>query len=643
MFSINVFIIIASDNMDKTVKSLLRLSLTFRNIKFLPNHATSERLMKTTAVCYINNRESQEYTATDSAYRTPDQLIRNIQYSKNSNDVLALIANHYRTMNVQHVRTAADFLLNYYKHDYDAIEKIRNTKEFSLLCEALKRNIRSLSTSETIEMLKFLSFFKVPSNSVVFNMLLVIVKDLINRLSMWDLIFLHFLLGQIQETPLIQGIKIALPIVFDINVPTKLDRQNVNELASSLRFLCTTAKNSKTIEFLLDNVKNKPLNVKAAIDLYIALYSLEYLPEKYIPLLTSSQNIIAKELKKPTIGTIANLLHLMLDKRTERQPVFYHEGVIDACAAAVITNGMSFVQGARILCILNYLHHTHIQLLDYLATKCFEDPNLLTTCAPKMVESFVQGLSMADYKPIFWENIQSAIISSRIFERIEKMDCDLTRFAVNLLCLDCFLPELLDKIFRPSNGELKVNKDIVLLYQAVRALYPMYGGQWFSIDLSNSEGIHYHKSWFIMQDTLEQALGGRQYVLTAMRTKLGHFIDHAIVMRKGGYPVAVNTLSETCSGTTNTLLNQCIEDIQIPLGSQVILILYLSGGAYSTNTSNLHGGWSLMIRSIEAWSGHKVVIVRSQLWKDLPAQERIPYIMQAIKLKCDNETSLAHG
>jgi len=71
----------------------------------------------------------------------------------------------------------------------------------------------------------------------------------------------------------------------------------------------------------------------------------------------------------------------------------------------------------------------------------------------------------------------------------------------------------------------------------------------------------------------------------------------------------------------------------------------MPASCYAINCQRLRSVPSLTLRTLEAL-GHYVVPVSLQQWVNLPDYEKIPYLMQNIKIKCEsfdsNEASIVH-
>lgn len=202
---------------------------------------------------------------------------------------------------------------------------------------------------------------------------------------------------------------------------------------------------------------------------------------------------------------------------------------MDACVNSALSSNINFTSGIRLLKLLNDLNYAHIPFLEYLAAKCFQEPNLLKEASYFKVSIFLEGLNNADYKPVFWDIIRDAIFASEMEYKFFRKS--MIKFALLLTALDCYNPNLLKKIFS-ENIKIRTDKrkniyakEILLLYQSVKTLYPTYDGPLPSQDiLEYAINISPTLPKYSIKAALELALGGPQYICNNLRTKLGHHI-----------------------------------------------------------------------------------------------------------------------
>jgi len=203
------------------------------------------------------------------------------------------------------------------KHVKD-VENIRKHKGFIYLCEMLNSHIRIMKTYDIIECLKVFIYFKVPTDSLLVQSLLQMIRTTVNDLSLQDIIFIIFLLKKMDSTPLRDALLIALPLVFETQLPTKLDSDNTSILTSSLRFIIeSNINNSKIQSIILESLwkHRNNLDTKLASSVFNSLCYVSNLSPIAFEILHSTQKILtinAKELHIQQIIQILNKLEFVI-------------------------------------------------------------------------------------------------------------------------------------------------------------------------------------------------------------------------------------------------------------------------------------------------------------------------------------------
>lgn len=210
---------------------------------------------------------------------------------------------------------------------------------------------------------------------------------------------------------------------------------------------------------------------------------------------------------------------------------------MDALVNSALSAEIYFANSIYLLKLLNELNYVHIPFLEYLAAKCFEQPDLLKDASYFRISTFLKGLINADYKPVFWDVIRDAILASKVENKVYNKS--MIKFALHLIALDCYSPSLISKAFsqiiqtNEPIEDIRV-RELLLLYQSVKTLYPMYSGPWPSQSILK-HAINIHKTLLSpilptvsLKTALELALGGPQYVHNDLRTKLGHYIGKLV-------------------------------------------------------------------------------------------------------------------
>lgn len=629
--------------MDRTLKRLFRLYPVARNWAILSNYVTPLHSMQSMLrTCSLTDYRqmtdfTQSLTKSDKSYDTklPHNVIK----------VLDIAAQKSMDMSVQEAVNKMSTLFHLFKDTKDCgkdyLWKVTRHIGFISLCDVLNRNVRVMNNNEVIEALKILTYFNFVGDSILIQSLLQMIRVNINEMSLQDIMFTVYLLKKMDSTPLRDALLIALPLVLEINLSTKIQSDDINMLNRLMRFVIDNIKNQEAhnilFKLLLKNKNN--MTVKIAWSTFLSLCKTSYLPPIAFDVLNNVQWILitnAKGLGVPKIINILENLEFVVTKNKTHGYKFYNEALVDALVNSALSSDIHYYSGIDLLKMLNNLNYAHIPLLEYLAAKCFEQPDLLKNASYKKLYNFLEGFINADYKPVFWDTIRDAILANEA-ENNRSTGSSICRFALYLTALDCYSPSLLNKVFsydvkynEKGNREF-IAKEMLLLYQSIKTLYPMYEGPWPSQEtleyITNLDPV---PPAYSLRAALELALGGPFYVHNNLRTKLGHHIDHVVIMRKGGYPIAINKIA---SDKTNV---NYVEDIETPSESQIILIFNLPDTAYAINSQRLKSTWSLRIKSAEALMNCNTVAIHSSSWMKLPEYERVPYLMQAIKLKCED-------
>ncbi|XP_015109298.1 uncharacterized protein LOC107036077 [Diachasma alloeum] len=639
--------------MSTNMRSVLKVSIALRNLCSTSNRALSLRLLHSSSG--LEARFNRPVLASDPGRfqralddieqpehpRTIAQQLRDCQLPE---EVLLLINKESsRLTGHQALKFLASLFGMAKKSPSEALaDQIRQKKEFATLCDILKKHIRQLTPTQAIEALKHLIYFHVPSTTVIINMLLQMVRTSVNQLSLDELVFLSFLLKKCQTTPLIEALGIALPMIFETQVMTQLDRENLESLVRILQYLRQSGMSSEAVPRILNIIeKTPPEKITPAQAKQILFCLLDWDFNETVKLLIPRMmEILAEGMEEVNPAELHALLRRISKNFSEAKTdheVYYHDGFADACGAAVVSRNLGFERALEVADFYHVVEHVNIALLDYMAAKCFEDKSILTNANKYQISSFLHSLSRADYKPVFWDSVKESLMSEKLLDQNVGW---LLKPALWMASLDCYWPKLIAKIFTEFEirGERYTSamKRILLLYHTVKSSCPEYQGPWIADNvLRYCEKVPVvEKTEYPLREAIQCALGGPQYVLTSLGTKFGYYVDHVAIMRKGWFPIAVNTSGET-------VINK-LEDLKPLQDGQILIFLTIPGYGHIRNTDRLTGYWSLLMKQIEAEERHTVIPIFSRTWKKLSEPERIRYISQAIRLKCDELSAVVN-
>lgn len=195
---------------------------------------------------------------------------------------------------------------------------------------------------------------------------------------------------------------------------------------------------------------------------------------------------------------------------------------------------VNFEDGLYILSKLNSLSYSSIPFLNYLTKQCIENSNLLLNCSQFEIYVLIRGLTIANYKPQSWEILES-ILLQYIVNTNSTIDY-LANIAFHLVSLDCYSPELFEKVFTLYDCKLNnINKkhtifNVLRLHQCVKSLYTEYNRVSLKKDTINKI-IAESKSNETpsLKKSLEKVVGGAEYIKSGLKTRHGHFIGKKLI------------------------------------------------------------------------------------------------------------------
>ncbi|KAF5303619.1 hypothetical protein FQA39_LY09866 [Lamprigera yunnana] len=574
----------------------------------------------------------------------PDYLLQNLKTAKTPQNVLEIVGTHYKIMNSKQLLQAlrSIFFLQKQGSSNESTNDIIQNPNFEKLCRHLKTQAGLIELNETIEALKIVSFVGVSSNSAIVQVLLQLLRHNINDLSLQQLMFLDFLLRQFKSSPLVDALLIAIPIIFEVHMPIKMDGKNLFHLVEYFQFIskkrvsdnCVTVIANNLLEILNNNSFVEPKIAKSIIWSICDMDENEF----FAPLLGKALDILFVNLDQISWQDLETTLTKLSYKYSSRFPFYYDSILVDYCCNYIVDRDLGFEKGIHILKKLIKFNHASKNLINYLSKLCNENVYLLKTISGNSMFVLIISLALTEHRPPHWESLKNSISNSSCFKVFEKRDIIWLKLAAAMCSLDIYKLDVLTKALDQQYLDYVFNQQIQLdyehfiqIYQAIETFQPGYLyllPPKSYLDSAVSQIKPFEE--YTLQKALERGLGGENYVATGIRTALGCHIDHAVVLRKGGYPIALP------EDITN------LENIQVPPQSQMILIFALGPSQYTINTKQLRGSTAFTLKTLEH-KGYSIVPISLETWTSLPDFERIPYLMQAIKLKMEDAVQMSES
>lgn len=221
---------------------------------------------------------------------------------------------------------------------------------FKNICLSLKNNIRSIDLNETVEILKILSFIGVPLNTVVMQTVLQMIRTQINELSLQQMIFLDFILGQFQQpSPLSEALIIALPIIFESQLRLKTERQNLVQVTDLLKYAVKNRVGESGVNFLLDIImEQKNISVRTAVSLIWSLCELRQ-NEMLSPILKRIIQVVREHSTELEISELEMVLTKLILRYNTRHTYYFDAAFCDSLAEEVIRRDVGFRQALWIM------------------------------------------------------------------------------------------------------------------------------------------------------------------------------------------------------------------------------------------------------------------------------------------------------
>ncbi|XP_077300267.1 FAST kinase domain-containing protein 2, mitochondrial-like isoform X2 [Arctopsyche grandis] len=602
--------------------------------------------MNVSPMCTFPNENPQSYVKDSSIVpktKVTDILLDELKYANSHESVLKLVTQHHSMMNQKHVAQAMSMLFEFSKKNPEIFStlslKIIHHPAFESLTIQVKKYCRVMDMNEIVDLLKIMSYLEISGKSTIFQMLLQLVRQNINHLELRQVMFLDFILSKCDTSNLAESLKLAMPLVFQLQLGVQMDQENVPHLAELLQFATRNDIPDKYVNNILACLllQSKNIDVDSAKNILISLIRLPRLELHSRNLLNRIFNIMTQNIDHYSYEVLIRVLNVLKNAVCEKSfsLTFYNEDFLAACTTYTIKHDLGFEKGMQISKLLCNMGYDDVDLLEYISDIIVINPESLNT--PFHLLQYVSSLSHANYKPQSFETIKPLILDNPAMDsnkRISWVKC-----AVELASLDCYSDKLLSKIYTEDffSGLLdKHNQKI----DYIQLLYLHYAVSYFYPSFTNVNTPDYILKGAMdvlkrkevnnnVASSLELALGGEKYFASNVKIPNGFIIDFMIAYRDGNYPIALNQSNK------EKLIN--FEDLNLESYTKLVWIVGFHKGCYTRNNKKLRGIHSVFLKILEHLNCDVVPISLLE-WHKLPSYEKVPYIMNEINLKL-NDTS----
>lgn len=226
--------------------------------------------------------------------------------------------------------------------------QIIKSPDFEQICRALKRHSRALPLNDVVDALKILLYLGISPNSTICLTFLHLIRHQINDISLGQIVFLEFLLNKCESTPLVEALRMALPMLLQIQLGTKMDHENTGQLTDLLLFVSRYRVADPCVMNIVSGLTmhGDRLTIDEACNIIRALSQLRTSRQiNYDKLLENCVDVLCNrtDLSQLKFEQLENTLSHMTDKCVQKCDQFYVERFWNLCAEVVVARDEPFL------------------------------------------------------------------------------------------------------------------------------------------------------------------------------------------------------------------------------------------------------------------------------------------------------------
>lgn len=225
--------------------------------------------------------------------------------------------------------------------------------KFHTLCTKVKKFAPNLTENNIIDLIKIFNFLGVESNSEIFLVLLNLIRYQINELTLDHIVFLDFILQKLKTVPVVEALKMALPMLFQIHLNNQLDYDNLprlmvyfNYATNNIQYINNKSLNSLVSAITLHSHELNAIDAKQIVWSLSRLDCIEPIGER---LLNNSFSTLCKNVKELKLNDLELLVSKMTIKCAEGQDEFYNEEFLSLVIEEIIINSADFLNSCHLL------------------------------------------------------------------------------------------------------------------------------------------------------------------------------------------------------------------------------------------------------------------------------------------------------
>lgn len=233
-------------------------------------------------------------------------------------------------------------------------KEVLSHPKFRILCKKLNYSARYLEENDLITLIKIFTYLKTPAKTEIYLTLLNLVRHNINDLKLDQITLLEFLLRKVNKEPLVNALQMALPMVFQVQLLTQMDHDNVPQLLQLLKFISIniTSISRKSVMNVVTalTLHGESFHPLDAIKIVNALSEFDHFLPGYRRLLNNTVTVVGENMHEVEFRHLEFTLQQMIDVfATLKHPEFYNDQFFAKCAEEAISRDIGFQTAIHVL------------------------------------------------------------------------------------------------------------------------------------------------------------------------------------------------------------------------------------------------------------------------------------------------------